>query len=128
MTLFSFSKIVVLCIFSIYFVCIFISISVNESWLLNGLYEYFLNSNSERAMEILVNIKEPHHIYLFDRYYQHYHISYSIISKCLLSDYRIQLKVKNQKSKYRLSPFLALLLAVNQHGSIKFRNIVCLRI
>ncbi|CAH1109601.1 unnamed protein product [Psylliodes chrysocephalus] len=42
-------------------------IKVNEPWLLNGLYEYYLNTNSQRAMEILVNIKEPHHIYLFDR-------------------------------------------------------------
>nr|ALE20552.1 TSC1 [Leptinotarsa decemlineata] len=40
---------------------------VNESWLLNGLFEYYLNSRSERAMEILVNINEPHHNYLFDR-------------------------------------------------------------
>ncbi|KAG5882070.1 hypothetical protein JTB14_023790 [Gonioctena quinquepunctata] len=40
---------------------------VNESWLLHGLYDYYLSTNSERAMDILVNIKEPHHSYLFDR-------------------------------------------------------------
>ncbi|CAG9857248.1 unnamed protein product [Phyllotreta striolata] len=42
-------------------------IKVNEPWLLQGLYEYYLNTNSQRAMEILVNIKEPHYNYLFDR-------------------------------------------------------------
>ncbi|XP_056635013.1 hamartin isoform X2 [Diorhabda sublineata] len=42
-------------------------IKVNEPWLLNGLYDYYLSTNSQRAMEILVNIKEPHHVYLFDR-------------------------------------------------------------
>uniref|UniRef100_A0A6P7F9D8 Hamartin n=1 Tax=Diabrotica virgifera virgifera TaxID=50390 RepID=A0A6P7F9D8_DIAVI len=42
-------------------------LKVNEPWLLNGLYEYYLSTSSPRAMEILVNIKEPHHIYLFDR-------------------------------------------------------------
>ncbi|CAH1170194.1 unnamed protein product [Phaedon cochleariae] len=40
---------------------------VNEPWLLHGLYEYYLTTSSDRAMEILVNIKEPHHVYLFDR-------------------------------------------------------------
>lgn len=43
-------------------------LSVNEPWLLNGMYEYYLLCNSERAMEILVNIKEPHNLYLFDRW------------------------------------------------------------
>ncbi|XP_018331114.1 hamartin isoform X2 [Agrilus planipennis] len=38
---------------------------VQDSWLLNGLYDYYLNSNSARSMEILVNVKEPHHNYLF---------------------------------------------------------------
>ncbi|VEN41264.1 unnamed protein product [Callosobruchus maculatus] len=40
---------------------------VNESWLLNGLYDYYLQTNSERALEILINIREPHYGYLFDR-------------------------------------------------------------
>ncbi|KAJ8957088.1 hypothetical protein NQ318_007302 [Aromia moschata] len=40
---------------------------VNDPWLLNGLYEYYLNTNSIRSMEILVNVTEPHHQYLFDR-------------------------------------------------------------
>ncbi|KAJ8943931.1 hypothetical protein NQ314_009595 [Rhamnusium bicolor] len=42
-------------------------IKVNDPWLLNGLYDYYLNTNSIRSMDILVNIKEPHHQYLFDR-------------------------------------------------------------
>ncbi|KAJ8924577.1 hypothetical protein NQ315_000726 [Exocentrus adspersus] len=42
-------------------------VKVNDPWLLNGLYDYYLNTNSIRSMDILVNIREPHHQYLFDR-------------------------------------------------------------
>ncbi|KAK9882395.1 hypothetical protein WA026_020917 [Henosepilachna vigintioctopunctata] len=41
--------------------------TVKDSWLINGLYEYYLSSNSLRSMEILANINEPHNKYLFDR-------------------------------------------------------------
>ncbi|KAL3284794.1 hypothetical protein HHI36_018935 [Cryptolaemus montrouzieri] len=41
--------------------------NVKESWVINGLYEYYLNSNSLRSMEILASVNEPHHKYLFDR-------------------------------------------------------------
>lgn len=41
--------------------------SVREPWLINGLYDYYLNTNSLRSMEILANVNEYHHKYLFDR-------------------------------------------------------------
>lgn len=39
----------------------------NEPWLLNGLYEYYLQTNSSRVIEVLVNVREPHWTILFDR-------------------------------------------------------------
>ncbi|XP_063919767.1 hamartin isoform X2 [Zophobas morio] len=42
-------------------------ISVRDSWLVNGLYDYYLSTNSANTIVVLVNIKEPHHQYLFDR-------------------------------------------------------------
>ncbi|XP_019873494.1 hamartin isoform X2 [Aethina tumida] len=41
--------------------------NVSESWLLNGLYEYYIRTNSVRSMDVLVNIKEPHHTFLFEK-------------------------------------------------------------
>lgn len=41
---------------------------MQDSWLLCGLYDYYVASNSVRSMEIMVNIKEPHHNYLFNKY------------------------------------------------------------
>lgn len=43
------------------------AISVKEPWLLNGIYDYYLSSNSVRSMEILCNVKEPHNVFLFDK-------------------------------------------------------------
>ncbi|XP_060535653.1 hamartin isoform X1 [Cylas formicarius] len=43
---------------------------VSEPWLLNGLYEYYLSTNSVRSIEILIYLKEPHYQYLFDRLYE----------------------------------------------------------
>ncbi|XP_066138262.1 hamartin-like isoform X1 [Euwallacea fornicatus] len=40
---------------------------VQEPWLINGLYDYYLNSNSLRCMEMLITLREPHHLFLFDR-------------------------------------------------------------
>ncbi|XP_044767181.1 hamartin isoform X2 [Coccinella septempunctata] len=41
--------------------------SVRDPWFINGLYDYYLNTNSLRSMEILANVNENHHRYLFDR-------------------------------------------------------------
>lgn len=41
---------------------------VSEPWLINGLYDYYLQTNSIRAIEILVNVREPLHIQLCERY------------------------------------------------------------
>lgn len=38
-----------------------------ESWLLNGIFDYYLATNSARCIEILVSVREPHDKYLFDR-------------------------------------------------------------
>lgn len=38
-----------------------------EPWLLNGLFDCFLSTNSARAIEILVSVREPHDKFLFDR-------------------------------------------------------------
>jgi tuberous sclerosis protein 1 len=40
---------------------------VRDSWLVNGLYDYYLSTNSANTIVVLINIKEPHHQYLFDR-------------------------------------------------------------
>lgn len=40
---------------------------MRDSWLLNGLYEYYLSTNSANTIVILVSIKEPHHQFLFER-------------------------------------------------------------
>ncbi|KAI4469373.1 hamartin [Holotrichia oblita] len=41
--------------------------AIKEPWLVNGLYDTYLSSNSTRLMEVLVNVKEPHYTYLFDK-------------------------------------------------------------
>ncbi|XP_050534355.1 hamartin isoform X1 [Daktulosphaira vitifoliae] len=41
--------------------------STREPWLLNGMYDYFMSTGSQRAVEVLVAIREPHDKYLFDR-------------------------------------------------------------
>ncbi|XP_016662477.1 hamartin isoform X3 [Acyrthosiphon pisum] len=40
---------------------------VKEPWLLNGMYDYFMSTGSQRAVEVLVAVREPHDKYLFDR-------------------------------------------------------------
>ncbi|XP_066249925.1 hamartin isoform X2 [Euwallacea similis] len=40
---------------------------VQEPWLINGLYDYYLNNNSLRCMEMLITLRDPHHLFLFDR-------------------------------------------------------------
>uniref|UniRef100_A0A8D8QP64 Hamartin n=1 Tax=Cacopsylla melanoneura TaxID=428564 RepID=A0A8D8QP64_9HEMI len=41
--------------------------SSKEPWLVNGLVDYFLVSNSIRAVDVLVIVREPHDRFLFDR-------------------------------------------------------------
>lgn len=41
--------------------------TVQDSWLLYGLYDYYMASNSIRSLEILLNIREPHHTFLFNK-------------------------------------------------------------
>lgn len=38
-----------------------------EAWLLNGIFDYFLLTNSARCIEVLVSVREPHEKYLCDR-------------------------------------------------------------
>ncbi|KAK6627296.1 hypothetical protein RUM44_009773 [Polyplax serrata] len=38
-----------------------------ESWLLNGLVDYFISTGSMRCVDILVGVREPHDKYFFDR-------------------------------------------------------------
>lgn len=38
-----------------------------EPWLINGIMEYFCNTNSSRIVEILVKVQSPHDTYIFDR-------------------------------------------------------------
>ncbi|XP_022179521.1 hamartin isoform X3 [Myzus persicae] len=40
---------------------------VKEPWLLNGMYDYFMSTGSQRAVEVLVAVREPHDKYLFDK-------------------------------------------------------------
>ncbi|XP_046388125.1 hamartin isoform X2 [Ischnura elegans] len=41
--------------------------ATKESWLLNGIFDYYMSTNSYRMVEILVGVREPHDKYLFDR-------------------------------------------------------------
>ncbi|XP_071443239.1 hamartin isoform X2 [Hetaerina americana] len=41
--------------------------ATKESWLLNGIFDYYMSTNSNRIVEILVGVREPHDKYLFDR-------------------------------------------------------------
>lgn len=38
-----------------------------ESWLLNGIFDYYVVTGSARCIEILVSVREPHDKYLFDK-------------------------------------------------------------
>lgn len=39
----------------------------DEPWVVYGLYDYYLSTNSIRIMDFLANIKEPHQNHLFDK-------------------------------------------------------------
>ncbi|XP_026666826.1 hamartin isoform X2 [Ceratina calcarata] len=38
-----------------------------DTWLVNGLFDYYLSTNSSRAVEVLVGVREPHDKHLLDR-------------------------------------------------------------
>ncbi|XP_059477895.1 hamartin isoform X2 [Neocloeon triangulifer] len=38
-----------------------------DSWLVNGMFDYYLNTNSNRVIDVLVGVREPHDMYLFER-------------------------------------------------------------
>ncbi|BES98251.1 Tuberous sclerosis [Nesidiocoris tenuis] len=41
--------------------------STKEPWLLNGLFEYYIQNGSLRIVDIIVGVREPHEKYFFDR-------------------------------------------------------------
>ncbi|KAK5642961.1 hypothetical protein RI129_009128 [Pyrocoelia pectoralis] len=40
---------------------------VQDNWLLYGIYDHYMVTNSPRYIEIMVNVKEPHYNYLFNK-------------------------------------------------------------
>ncbi|XP_012279435.1 hamartin [Orussus abietinus] len=42
-------------------------LSTKDSWLVNGLFDYYISTNSLRAVEVLAGVREPHDKYLLDR-------------------------------------------------------------
>ena len=45
----------------------FFLFSTKESWLVNGLFEFYVQSGSPRCLELLLNVREPHERFLFDK-------------------------------------------------------------
>ncbi|KAK7868191.1 hypothetical protein R5R35_003057 [Gryllus longicercus] len=41
--------------------------ATKESWLVNGLFDYYVSTSSMRSVEILVGVREPHDKHLFDK-------------------------------------------------------------
>ncbi|XP_008215253.1 hamartin isoform X2 [Nasonia vitripennis] len=42
-------------------------LSTKDNWLVNGLFDYYLSTDSLRAVEVLAGVREPHDKHLFDR-------------------------------------------------------------
>lgn len=42
-------------------------LSTKDGWLVNGLLDYFLSTNSTRVVEVLSGVREPHDKHLFDK-------------------------------------------------------------
>jgi tuberous sclerosis protein 1 len=38
-----------------------------DNWLVNGLFDYYLSTDSLRAVEVLAGVREPHDKHLFDK-------------------------------------------------------------
>ncbi|XP_043481993.1 hamartin [Leptopilina heterotoma] len=45
-------------------------LSTKDNWLVNGLFEYYLSTNSNRAVDVLAKVREPHDKHLLDRLYE----------------------------------------------------------
>ena len=41
--------------------------TAKDSWLVNGLFDYYLSTDSLRAIEVLSGVREPHDKHLLDR-------------------------------------------------------------
>lgn len=41
--------------------------AAKDNWLVNGLFDYYLSTNSTRAMDVLAGVREPHDKHLLDR-------------------------------------------------------------
>lgn len=44
-----------------------VSMAAKDNWLVNGLFDYYLSTNSLRAIEVLAGVREPHDKHLLDR-------------------------------------------------------------
>ncbi|XP_033175305.1 tuberous sclerosis 1 protein hamartin isoform X4 [Bombus vancouverensis nearcticus] len=42
-------------------------LSTKDNWLVNGLFDYYLSTNSLRAVEVLAGVRDPHDKHLLDR-------------------------------------------------------------
>lgn len=40
---------------------------MKENWLVNGLFDYYLSTNSLRTAEVLAGVRDPHDKHLLDR-------------------------------------------------------------
>lgn len=58
------NMIYILCYCKLYIVMLIV---VKEPWLVNGLYDHYMKTNSVRVLEILINVPESHHDYLFNK-------------------------------------------------------------
>lgn len=43
------------------------SLTAKDNWLVNGLFDYYLSTNSLRTAEVLAGVREPHDKHLLDR-------------------------------------------------------------
>lgn len=41
--------------------------AAKDSWLINGLFDYYLSTNSARTAEVLAGVRDPHDKHLLDR-------------------------------------------------------------
>lgn len=48
----------------VYYIKLF---TAKDNWLVNGLFDYYLSTNSLRAVEVLAGVRDPHDKHLLDR-------------------------------------------------------------
>lgn len=41
--------------------------AAKDNWLVNGLFDYYLSTNSVRTVEVLAGVRDPHDKHLLDR-------------------------------------------------------------